>query len=252
MYTHRLPFYIPKRVPAVAHPRSTRTHFRKSLASRGTRCRSVFVLVAFPPPPVYVLDNEAQPKLSGVRYPEVDHSSRAPSRFYPRGSDESADSSCASLSASAGASVAATLPLVAVLKHRVAAMLADLLAGHGSRENRDGSRTIRRRTEAVKTFFRKNFPSVFRRFFALSPHSKSSSSGDFHRWKFHARTVEKLARENSFRWGEKNLRDEKNFCPRPLLAHDERAARPLAARRVEGDPRATVLFGRRRGAPPPE
>jgi hypothetical protein len=39
----------------------------------GTRCRSVFVLVAFPPPPVYVLDNEAQPKLSGVRYPEADH-----------------------------------------------------------------------------------------------------------------------------------------------------------------------------------
>jgi hypothetical protein len=37
------------------------------------RCRSVFVLVAFPPPPVYVLDNEAQPKLSGVRYPEADH-----------------------------------------------------------------------------------------------------------------------------------------------------------------------------------
>jgi hypothetical protein len=35
-------------------------------------------------------------------------SSRAPSRFYPRGSDESADSSCANLSASAGASVAAT------------------------------------------------------------------------------------------------------------------------------------------------
>jgi hypothetical protein len=29
----------------------------------------VFVLVALPPPPVYVLDNEAQPKLSGVRYP---------------------------------------------------------------------------------------------------------------------------------------------------------------------------------------
>jgi hypothetical protein len=80
-----------------------------SLFPEGTRCRSVFVLVAFPPPPVYVLDNEAQPKLSGVRYSEVDHSSRAPSRFYPRGPDESADPSCASLSASAGASLAATL-----------------------------------------------------------------------------------------------------------------------------------------------
>jgi hypothetical protein len=44
-----------------------------SLIPEGTRCRSVFVLVAFPPPPVYVLDNEAQPKLSGVRYPEADH-----------------------------------------------------------------------------------------------------------------------------------------------------------------------------------
>ena len=47
---------------------------RKSLAiPERMRCRSVFVLVAFPPPPVYVLDNEAQPKLSGVRYPEADH-----------------------------------------------------------------------------------------------------------------------------------------------------------------------------------
>ena len=44
-----------------------------SLSRPKTRCRSVFVLVAFPPPPVYVLDNEAQPKLSGVRYPEADH-----------------------------------------------------------------------------------------------------------------------------------------------------------------------------------
>ena len=41
-----------------------------SLSRPKTRCRSVFVLVAFPPPPVYVLDNEAQPKLSGVRYPQ--------------------------------------------------------------------------------------------------------------------------------------------------------------------------------------
>ena len=124
-----------------------------SLSRPKTRCRSVFVLVAFPPPPVYVLDNEAQPKLSGVRYPEANHFLGAPARFYPRGPDESADSSCASLSASAGASVAATLPPVAVLKHRVAAMLADLLAGHGSRENRDGRRTIRRRVWPVKSFF---------------------------------------------------------------------------------------------------
>ena len=32
-------------------------------------CLLVFVLVALPPPPVYVLDNEAQPKLSDIRYP---------------------------------------------------------------------------------------------------------------------------------------------------------------------------------------
>src|SRR5947209_7275534 len=44
-----------------------------SLARPKTWCRSVFVLLAFPPPPVYVLDNESQPKLSGVRYPEADH-----------------------------------------------------------------------------------------------------------------------------------------------------------------------------------
>ena len=249
MYTHQLPFYIPKRVPAVAHLRSTRTHFRKSLASRGTRCRSVFVLVAFPPPPVYVLDNEAQPKLSGVRYPEVDHFLGAPSRFYPRGSDESADSSCASLSASAGASVAATLPPVAVLKHRVAAMLADLLAGHGSRENRDGSRTIRRRTEAVKTFFRKNFPSIFRRFFALPPHSKSSSSGDFHRWKFHARTVEKLARK-FLSMGRKKSSRRKKLLASPA-ARTRRACRApfsdASCRRRLGE---MVLLRRRRGTPP--
>ena len=153
MYTHQLPFCIPKRVPAVAHLRSARTHFRKSLASEDAVpfgfCSGGF--------------SSTSSLRSGQRgSTEVERrslptrliiSSRAPSRFYPRGSDESADSSCASLSASAGASVAATLPPVAVLKHRVAAMLADLLAGHGSRENRDGRRTIRRRVWPVKSFF---------------------------------------------------------------------------------------------------
>jgi len=108
MYTHRLPFCIPKRVPAVAHPRSARTHFRKSLASEDAVpfgfCSGGF--------------SSTSSLRSGQRgSTEVERrslparpiiSSRAPSRFYPRGSDESADSSCASLSASAGASVAAT------------------------------------------------------------------------------------------------------------------------------------------------
>ena len=108
MYTHRPPFYIPKRVPAVAHPRSARTHFRKSLASEDAVpfgfCSGGF--------------SSTSSLRSGQRgSTEVERrslptrliiSSRAPSRFYPRGSDESADSSCASLSASAGASVAAT------------------------------------------------------------------------------------------------------------------------------------------------
>jgi hypothetical protein len=40
-----------------------------NLSGPKTWCLLVFVLVALPPPPVYVLDNEAQPKLSGVRYP---------------------------------------------------------------------------------------------------------------------------------------------------------------------------------------
>ena len=101
-------FYIPKRVPAVAHPRSARTHFRKSLASEDAVpfgfCSGGF--------------SSTSSLRSGQRgSTEVERrslptrliiSSRAPSRFYPRGSDESADSSCASLSASAGASVAAT------------------------------------------------------------------------------------------------------------------------------------------------
>ena len=152
MYTHQLPF-ISRSVCQRWLTSGRHGLTSASLSRPKMRCRSVFVLVAFPPPPVYVLDNEAQPKLSGVRYPEANHFLGAPTRFYPRGSDESADSSCASLSASAGASVAATLPPVAVLKHRVAAMLADLLAGHGSRENRDGRRTIRRRVWPVKSFF---------------------------------------------------------------------------------------------------
>ena len=108
MYTRQLPVCIPKRVPAVAHPRSARTHFRKSLASEDAVpfgfCSGGF--------------SSTSSLRSGQRgSTEVERrslptrpiiSSRAPSRFYPRGSDESADSSCASLSASAGASVAAT------------------------------------------------------------------------------------------------------------------------------------------------
>src|SRR5437588_12267116 len=54
-----------------------------SLSRPKTRCRSVFVLVAFPPPPVYVLDNAAQPKLSGVRYPKADHFLASAIAFLP-------------------------------------------------------------------------------------------------------------------------------------------------------------------------
>ncbi len=38
-------------------------------ASEEARCLLVFVLVAFPPPPVYVLDNEVQPKLNDIASP---------------------------------------------------------------------------------------------------------------------------------------------------------------------------------------
>jgi hypothetical protein len=102
-------------------------------------------------------------------------------------------------------------------------MLADLLAGHGCRNNRDGRRTIRRRTQRVKTFFRKFFSPVFRRFFAFSHYSKSSSSTDFHKWKFHARTVEKLARDSS-------VTGQKIFLTSLAVCKRQPAARPEAAR----------------------
>ena len=38
-------------------------------APEEARCLLVFVLVAFPPPPVYVLDNEVQPKLNDITSP---------------------------------------------------------------------------------------------------------------------------------------------------------------------------------------
>ena len=38
-------------------------------ASEEARCLLVFVLVALPPPPVYVLDNEVQPKLNDIASP---------------------------------------------------------------------------------------------------------------------------------------------------------------------------------------
>ena len=126
-------------------------------------CLLVFVLVALPPPPVYVLDNEAQPKLSGVATPSVDHSVGAPSRFYPRGPGSARrHPPCAGLSASAGASVAATFaacrcPQIEVLPPQPA----DPLAGHGCRNNRDGSRTIGEGAERVKTFFQKIFGAKF-------------------------------------------------------------------------------------------
>jgi hypothetical protein len=67
---------------------------------------------------------------------------------------------------------------------------ADPLAGHDCRNNRDGSRTIRTRSEAVKTFFQKKFRANFPCFFGFSSYLKSSSTGNFHRWKIHQRFVE--------------------------------------------------------------
>ena len=69
---------------------------------------------------------------------------------------------CAGLSASAGASVAATFaacrcPQIVGFPLQPA----DPHAGHGCRNNRDGSRTIRMRPETVKTFFQKKFRAKF-------------------------------------------------------------------------------------------
>src|SRR5215212_619630 len=122
----------------------------------------------------------------------VNYSFGAPTRFYPRGPGSARrHPPCAGLSASAGASVAATFaacrcPQIEVFPPQSA----DPLAGHDCRNNRDGSRTIRTRPEAVKTFFQKIFRVKFARFFCFSRHLKSSSTGNFHRWKSHARFVE--------------------------------------------------------------
>jgi len=122
----------------------------------------------------------------------VNYSFGAPARFYPRGSGSARrHPPCASLSASAGASVAATF--AACRCPRIGAFplqSADPLAGHGCRNNRDGSRTIRTRPEAVKTFFQNNFRVNFARFFCFSRYLKTSSTGNFHRWKSHGRFVE--------------------------------------------------------------
>jgi hypothetical protein len=84
-----------------------------------------------------------------------------------------------------------SIPLATVLKRHVTASSADPLAGHGSLENRDGRRTIRRRLYPVKRFFKKNIFAFFPGFSAILPHAETSSTSDFHRWKIHPRIVEK-------------------------------------------------------------
>ena len=86
MYTQRSPYLYPGACASGGYFRSVRARLPTSL-SRPRRARHllVFVLVALPPPPVYVLDNEARPKSSGVATRRLIKSSRAPSRFYPRG-----------------------------------------------------------------------------------------------------------------------------------------------------------------------
>jgi hypothetical protein len=122
----------------------------------------------------------------------VNYSFGAPTRFYPRGSGSTRRyPPCAGLSASAGASVAATFAACRCPRiETFPPQSADPLAGHGCRNNRDGSRTIRTRPEAVKAFFQNNFGANFGRFFCFQGHLKSSSTGNFHRWKSHGRFVE--------------------------------------------------------------
>ena len=134
-----------------------------NLSRPKTWCLLVFVLVALPPPPVYVLDNEVRPESDGVATPGLITSRGAPSRFYPRGPGSTRRHlPCAGLSASAGASVAATFAACRCPQTEVfPPQSADPLAGPGCRNNRDGSRTIRTRPEAVKTFFQKNFRANF-------------------------------------------------------------------------------------------
>ena len=58
-------------------PVGTDSFSRLVRASEEARCLLVFVLVAFPPPPVYVLDNEVQPELNGVASPSAINSRSA-------------------------------------------------------------------------------------------------------------------------------------------------------------------------------
>ena len=86
MYTRQSPYLYPGAFASGGYLRSVRTSLSANLSQpRRARHLLVFVLVALPPPPVYVLDNEARPKSSGVATRRLIKSSRAPSRFYPRG-----------------------------------------------------------------------------------------------------------------------------------------------------------------------
>jgi len=170
MYTRQSPYLYPGACASGGYLRSVRACFSASLSQpRRARHLLVFVLVALPPPPVYVLDNEARPKSSGVATRRLIKSSRAPSRFYPRGPKEVCRPSfCAkpfgfSVRRHGSRTNRLLLSSNGVSPHP----LADPLAGHDPLENRDGRRTISRCPERVKRFFEIFFKAIFIEFFAL-------------------------------------------------------------------------------------
>ena len=148
----------------------------------------------------------------------VNYSFGAPSRFYPRGlGDARRPPPCASLSASAGASLATTFaacrcPQIVAFPLQPA----DPHAGHGCLNNRDGSRTIRAGVRAVKAFLQKIFRANYARFSGFSRHLKSSSTGDFHRWKIHPRFVENSSVSSFNRGGTGTRPDLKSRVSVPL------------------------------------
>jgi hypothetical protein len=176
MYTRRSPYLYPGACASGGYLRSVRTSLSASLSQpRRARHLLVFVLVALPPPPVYVLDNEARPKSSGVATRRLIKSSRAPSRFYPRGPKEVCRPSlCAKPFGFSVRRHGSRLNRLLLSSNGVSPHpFADPLAGHDSLENRDGRRTISTCPERVKRFFENFFKAIFIEFSAFSPHAKT-------------------------------------------------------------------------------
>ena len=183
---------IPKRVPAAAHPRSARANFRQPLKSEDLVpigfCSGGFTSTSS-------LRSGQRGSTEVERHPLprwlIIPSERR--RVFIRAAREAP---VGILPAQAfrprpGRQWQRRLPLVAVLRLKCFhPHLPIPYAGHDCRNNRDGSRTIRTHLEAVKTFFQKNIRANFARFWHFSRHLKSSSTGNFHRWKSHARFVE--------------------------------------------------------------